>query len=344
MTTEKKNHVSRISEKAPNRRRECRYEACKAVTLNHKAMTERNYDMFMIASYIDENYITERFHKAGKYTEYVSGNVYTMTEKQTIKAYEMAARQVIRDIESFVNTHNVNALIRLVKGIMSQKDGYTFTDRTEKIIKAFCTDHGGKMSDVISVSTSPLENKYCQERAKIENSICSHCYSIDFNTYRKGLKAKLKRNTALFTTEVIPVREWPVLPAFIEIFRLEAFGDLGNVIQAQNYINFCKANENRLYNNCMFALWTKNIFLLTAAFKYTEKPGNMIIIYSSPCVNLPAEKALNIPFIDKVFTVYDNKETAEEHNAKINCGANNCNTCRRCYSRRTAKLVNELLK
>ena len=267
-----------------------------------------------------------------------------MTEKQCIKGYENATRQVIRDIESFINTHNVNALIRLVKGIMSQKDGSTYTDRTEKIIKAFCVDHGGKMSDVISVSTSPLENKYCQERAKIENSICSHCYSIQFNEYRSSLREKLAKNTELFTTEVIPVNEWPVFPAFIEIFRLEAFGDLGNVIQAQNYINFCKANNNDLYNHCKFALWTKNIFLLTATFKYTEKPGNMIIIYSSPCVNLPAEKALNIPFIDKIFTVWDNKETAENNHARINCGARNCNTCRRCYSRRTAKLINELLK
>lgn len=339
-----KNKATRIRVNAPNRRRECKYTAVQAVTLNHKAMTGRNYDPFMIASYVNENDITARFHKVGKYTEYVSGNVYTMTEKQTIKAYETAARQVIRDIESFTNTHNVNALARLVKGIMSQKDGATYTARTEKIIKAFCTDHGGKMADVISVSTSPLLNPYCQERAKNENSICSHCYSINFNEYRSSLREKLARNTALFTTEVIPVKEWPVFPAFIEIFRLEAFGDLGNVIQAQNYINFCKANESGVYNRCMFALWTKNIMLLKAAFKYTEKPGNMIVIYSSPCVNRPTLKALDIPFIDKVFTVWDNKETAADNHVNINCGARNCNTCRRCYSRRTAKLVNELLK
>lgn len=343
MTTEKKKPVPRIRENATNRRYSVKMDAVKNTVISHRTMTGRNYDIGMISDYINEDYITARFHKVGKYTEYVSGNVYTMTEKQCIKAYETAARKVIKDIESFTNTHNVNALIRIVKGIMSQKDGSTYTERTEKIIKAFCTDHGGKMADVISVSTSPLENKYCQERAAIESSVCHYCYSIQFNEYRKGLKAKLKRNTELFTTEVIPVKEWPVFPAFIEIFRLEAFGDLGNVIQAQNYINFCKANDND-YNNCKFALWTKNIFLLTAAFKYTEKPGNMIIIYSSPCVNLPAEKALNIPFIDKVFTVWDNKETAEKHNARINCGARNCNTCRRCYSRRTAKLINELLK
>ena len=342
MTKEKKNTVPRICENASTRRRECRYDACKAVTLNHKAMTGRHYDPFMIASYIDENAITARFYKAGKLTEYASENIYTMTEKQTIRAYETAARKVIKDIESFANTHNVNALIRLVKGIMSQKAGCTFTARTEKIIKAFCTDHGGKMADVISVSTSPLENPYCQERSKNENSICSHCYSINFNEYRKGLKAKLKRNTELFTTEIIPVKEWPVFPAFVEIFRLEAFGDLGNVIQAQNYINFCKANES--YNKCMFALWSKNIMLLKAAFKYTEKPSNMIIIYSSPCVNRHTLKALDIPFIDKVFTVYDDKETAADNHVTISCGARNCNTCRRCYSRRTAKLINELLK
>lgn len=344
MTKEKKNTVPRIRENAPNRRRECRYTAVKAVTLNHKAMNGKIYDMFDIEKYINENYVSDRFHKAGQYTNYTNCSVYTMTEKQCIKAYKTAARQVIRDIESFINTHNVNALIRIVKGIMSQKDGSVYTERTEKIIKAFCLEHGGKMADVISVSTSPLENKYCQERATIESSVCAHCYSINFNECRTTLKNKLKRNTELFTTAVIPVREWPVFPAFIEIFRLEAFGDLGNVIQAQNYINFCKANENRLYNHCTFALWTKNIFLLTAAFKYTEKPGNMIIIYSSPCVNLPAVKALDIPFIDKVFTVWDNKETAENNHTRINCGARNCNTCRRCYSRRTAKLINELLK
>ena len=37
--------------------------------------------------------------------------------------------------------------------------------------------HTGKMIGMQSLSTSCLLNKYCQERAKVAGSICSHCYA-----------------------------------------------------------------------------------------------------------------------------------------------------------------------
>ena len=73
-----------------------------------------------------------------------------------------------------------------------------------------------------------------------------------------------------------------------------------------------------------------------------KKPENLNIIISSLFIN----KQLNISnynFADKVFTVYD-KKTATDRNININCGARDCSTCLKCYTKNDIKVINELLK
>lgn len=55
-----------------------------------------------------------------------------------------------------------------------------------------------------------------------------------------------------------------------------------------------------------------------------------------------AKQASNA-YVDKVFTVYDEKTILAE-NININCGARCCATCRRCYSKETEKVISEKLK
>lgn len=196
------------------------------------------------------------------------------------------------------------------------------------------TGHTGKMHDIYSLSTSVELNPICRERAKDKDSICAHCFARNLTDLRKQLADCLARNTEVLTSQIIPVREWPILNA--SIFRLESFGDLNNGTQFKNYINFARRNPRTT-----FALWTKNAAIVDAVFREgVKKPRNMIIIASSPHLNIEAVPAYD--WIDKVFTVYD-KATAKT--VEINCGARDCLTCQRCYTKtRKVEYIRELLK
>ena len=217
------------------------------------------------------------------------------------------------------------------------------TKRTEKareLAKAFCVNHTGKMSSVISISTSVVLNVFCQARAKDPTSICSHCFAASMLEYYTELGKKLARNTELLTTELLNWNDVPVInyEKFRKL-RFESFGDLNNAVQVYNYFLIARVNKNM---KC--ALWTKNPHIIAEAMEQYNitKPKNLVIVYSSPKLNEVASDILKrYPFIDKVFTVFD-KEHAETVN--INCGARDCETCGRCYTKRTSAFVNELLK
>lgn len=200
------------------------------------------------------------------------------------------------------------------------------------------TAHNGKMDGMQSLSTSPWKNIQCERNCKIENAICNHCFS------RKQMKAfptmekPLATNYEILTSRILPVYELPIINALY--FRFEAFGDLANEIQVINYFNICRANPH-----VKFALWTKNARHVKKAIEAGhEKPENLNVIYSSLFVNDCADIERikkRYPFIDKVFTVYD-----EEHgaNVAINCGARKCLKCRLCYEKNGVEYVNELIK
>ena len=200
----------------------------------------------------------------------------------------------------------------------------------------FTLNHTGKMSGMASLSTSVIENPICAKRAKVPGSICEKCFAANmFKMYGKGFSDCFKKNTEVLTSEIIPVKEWPIVN--YRVFRLESFGDLQNKIQVENYFNFAKRNQGTT-----FALWTKNPeFIAQAIASGNKKPKNLIIIQSSCFINKEDEKKYD--FIDKVFTVYD-KKYIKENGIEINCGARNCLECGRCYSKRTGNEVREQLK
>lgn len=204
----------------------------------------------------------------------------------------------------------------------------------------FTADHSGKMSGMISLSTSPLVNPVCQKRAQDPGSVCSHCYSVTYNKLRRGLREKLEANTERLKT-VIPVDRMPLINA--QAVRFEAFGDLYCTAQVINYFHLCERNPG-----VTFALWTKNPGFVDMAIKAgNAKPGNLVIILSSPELNKaydPERIRRVFPFVDKIFTVYQ-KRFAQENGIEINCGARNCFECRRCYRKTDGvEMVSEQLK
>ena len=216
------------------------------------------------------------------------------------------------------------------------KTEMAITEICEMIKKGITADHSGKMEGMSSYSTSCLFNPICQARSKDPNSICSKCYANSYLNIRTALNDKTVRNYKLMEAEIYPPEAFPRVNA--AFFRLEAFGDLGNTNQAANYFNFAKRNPRTT-----FALWTKNPHIIADMMKATgmKKPSNLIIVYSSPKLNEIDDPGYD--FIDKIFTVYS-KDFSEANGIKINCGGNNCLNCGRCYSKRTARNVSEMLK
>lgn len=200
----------------------------------------------------------------------------------------------------------------------------------------FTVKHTGKMAGMLSLSTSVIDNPICKARSKVKGSICEKCFAMNMmNRYDERFHNAFKRNTEILTSQLIPVKEWPIVNA--SIFRLEAFGDLQNWLQVENYFNFARRNPKTI-----FALWTKNPEFINECIESgAKKPKNLIIIQSSCFIN--KQDAAKYDFVDKVFTVYD-KPYIKENQVDINCGARNCNTCRRCYSKRTGKEIREQLK
>lgn len=192
-----------------------------------------------------------------------------------------------------------------------------------------------KMAGIGSISTSVLENPFCQQRRKCKDSICAQCYANNQVKIYPNLNRCLERNTELLTKAVLPYDELPTIND--SIFRFEAFGDLGNEVQFINYLNICTKNPQT-----NFALWTKNFGIVERVFKYMDKPENLILVASSYNIN-KKEDLSHFEWIDKVFTVYT-EEFADKNGIEINCGARKCAECLQCYTSNSITEINEIVR
>ena len=207
-----------------------------------------------------------------------------------------------------------------------------------------CIKHTGKMTDLMSISTSPLVNFICNLRAAIVDSVCSHCFSRRMMKRYPALAAKLARNSAFYSHyEVKPEDVYHFKPKS-GYFRFEAYGDLFDTLQVKNYFVIA---EELAKDGIKCALWTKNPQVIKAAIEEYEliKPQNLNIIFSVCALNSTfSEQIYNAlheagyTFIDKVFTVFDHD------NGAINCGAKACAKCGLCYEKTNVVFINEKLK
>lgn len=196
----------------------------------------------------------------------------------------------------------------------------------------------GKMEGIPSISTSCLRNPFCLARMKKGDSVCSHCFAKATINHYSALGKALDNNFDLLTGRILNDDEIPIFKPSVEIVRIESFGDIANETQVINYLNIVKANPH-----CVFAWWTKNEKLLHKILLKTGKPENLVLIRSSEKLNQFIDKPIS-PFFDHVFTVYNVPERIADKNF-INCGARNCNMCRRCYTIGNNEFfINEILK
>ena len=203
-----------------------------------------------------------------------------------------------------------------------------------------------KLAGINSLSTACLDNLYCLERIKNNDSICSHCYAATQQKQQLALQDRNTINGIILRNILIPAKYWKkyINPADMsKFFRIESFGDVQNKLQAQNYIEFMKA-----FPRIHFAAWSKNNGIWYFAFAESGKPANLSYIASSNKLNTCELYCMKTyGFIDHVFTVYD-KETIKKDNITINCGGRKCMNCikhkENCYFANTEAIINEQKK
>jgi hypothetical protein len=203
--------------------------------------------------------------------------------------------------------------------------------------------HTGKMDGLGSLSTHPLQNEQCLQNRLIEGSVCQKCFAVAQTLRYKNQSNTLENNTAILTSEILPLEQLPRLNFMY--FRFESFGDIANEIHFINYINICNLNPQT-----NFAIWSKNPQIMDIVFNdmQIEKPKNLNIVISSLFLNLKYNlDALHYSkrywFIDKIFTVY-NADFAIENKTEINCGNKKCMDCLKCYTKNDTIYINEVLK
>lgn len=202
------------------------------------------------------------------------------------------------------------------------------------------TKHTNKMEDMFSINTSTVKNEFCRKAGKTD-TICKLCYARNlekFYGHGNGFIQSYKNNGDLLSKGLLSDEDVQNVIKKLkkkDIIRFHAYGELINIVHLYNYIKIVNAAPDKI-----FALWSKRTDLIK---KLTPdiKPKNLITIYSTPRIDV-----INPPIptgFDKVFTVYSRK-FAKGNDIDINCGGNNCFTCRRCYTVGEPKFINELIK
>jgi len=178
----------------------------------------------------------------------------------------------------------------------------------------------GKLKGIPSINTNPLTNPFCRTMQKKKKTICSQCYSAKaLKSYRKNCNIAWALNG-----QYLSMDRHHFGHMFNEPYvRFDSHGELINETHFLNFMAIARQNPDTT-----FGLWTKRVELVDHVCRgrgsYTI-PNNVVMIYSSPYINKPAEVP---PYFDKVFTVYD-KEHAKD--VDINCGNRKCIDCLICY-------------
>ena len=188
----------------------------------------------------------------------------------------------------------------------------------------------GKLEGVPALNTDTTSNKFCIERSKDKDSICSQCYSWNMlKTFRKNAVPRFRKNSNLISENVLDRSELPHPQSLVA--RFNGHGELINVNHVQNIVNFALS-----YPKVTFTLWTKKVSVIQSFFRKNIKPNNLLLIYSNEKVDKISK---NVPkHFDKTFNVVSKKT------ASVNCEGK-CIDCLKCYNLKDkTKQIVEVIK
>lgn len=211
--------------------------------------------------------------------------------------------------------------------------------------------NNSKMGELPNISTSSLENEFCNGMCKTQGNICKKCYARKLLKAYKSSKKMYGDNYNILTKYILSKKDIEAIGrklAYTNYLRFEAYGEIetirkGGLVQLKNYCNIAK--ELQKYKvKCV--LWSKNLATLRAYFKKNKKPKNLKIIISSPLVNEKIDLS-NLPRIlrkSTTFTVYTkDNEKVKERNCFGGDGNITCSNCLICYRTKIKEII-ELLR
>ena len=195
----------------------------------------------------------------------------------------------------------------------------------------------GKMNRISAISLNPLNNEFCNQWSKVNNTSCSICYARRYaSTFRQNVVPPYTQNGIILSTREVTEQDFKKNAFKVgQYVRFLAYGELINDL---TFKNFCKIA--RMYPDIHATMWTKRLDIVEPLLHLV--PENMRLIYSTMPINPPDDVAQQIPDgFSGVFNVYT-IDYAMEHDTDINCSGS-CATCLRCY-RENNVVVNELIK
>ena len=130
----------------------------------------------------------------------------------------------------------------------------------------------GKMKGIPCLSTSSLNNTFCQKSSSVPGAICESCYSRrNLKMYKSANQHYVKNGEILSRRLLTKV---PVINA--RYFRFNAHGELINLTHLKNLYTIAMNNPKTA-----FTLWTKRVNFVHRL----SKPKNLILIYSEMRIN-----------------------------------------------------------
>lgn len=203
----------------------------------------------------------------------------------------------------------------------------------------------GKLYQIAAISTAVHMNPVCRARIAAGNSVCTYCFAAATMNQYAETREHMEENFRTLTTKELTDNEIQELVYQVRWngrteLRIEAFGDVANSIQASNYIRIANAMNAA---GIKVGLWTKNPNLYKKAIEKYGKPEATTFILSSCGLNLiDVNIASKYDFIDRTFTVYDDKQAARQAIAdgaiECKCDKGSCHlSCNRCYRGETRK-------
>jgi len=194
------------------------------------------------------------------------------------------------------------------------------------------TKGNGKLDLIDSFNTNPLRNEFCLRMSMNPNTVCSVCYSMKTMKRWVVCQKSLDNNIIELSETVLPISELPKINALY--FRFSSHGELINKRHLINLLKICRKNPK-----VQFAIWSKR-FDLFESLSLRHKPKNLIVIYSSPIINV--ESKIPNEYFDKVFTVFT-ETYIKDVNLYTNCNGK-CINCLVCYTKSGITHIKELIK
>ena len=192
-----------------------------------------------------------------------------------------------------------------------------------------------KLDGLVSINTSPHENRFCVVLHGQKHTICGKCYAFKMESSYSWMKPFLVENHRRLSTPLsddeITATCQQLLRMHNGYVRLNSLGELSGPENLENYYRICEGVPD-----ARFALYTKRPYLVKKA---RPKPPNLSVIWSNPALDSPTDKIP--PGCNGVFNILS-FGFCVEHKVVPSCNLE-CMKCLRCYGGQPV-VVTELLK